>query len=209
MASDEHVIGPVAACLSDAQIDLLRRHGQERATTQGEVLFREGDRGYDFLVILAGTVVVLDGYGGAERELAMGFPGDFVAELNLLTGERLYTTAVIREPGAVLAVPVAELTQLIGAHPDLGEVIMPVLLARREWLARRHAGFQIIGSRYSPDTGRLREFAGRNRLAHDFVDLDLDPAGRRLLEDHGAPPAQAPAVLMRGGELLLNPSARP
>jgi CRP-like cAMP-binding protein len=93
MASDEHVIGPVAARLSDAQIDLLRRHGQERATTQGEVLFREGDRGYDFLVILAGTVVVLDGYGGAERELAVGFPGDFVAELNLLTGERLYTTA--------------------------------------------------------------------------------------------------------------------
>jgi hypothetical protein len=43
MASDEHVIGPVAARLSDAQIDLLRRHGEERATTQGEALFR-GDR---------------------------------------------------------------------------------------------------------------------------------------------------------------------
>ena len=205
MASDEHVIGPVEARLSEAQIDLLRRHGEERATTQGEVMFREGDRGYDFFVILAGTAVAVDGYGGAQRELAVGYPGDFMAELNLFTGERLYTTGVIREPGAVLVVPVAELTQLIGSHPDLGDVIMPVVLARREWLARRRAGFQIIGSRYSPDTGRLREFAGRNRLPHDFVDLDLDPAGRRLLEEHGATPAQAPAVLMRGGETLLNP----
>jgi CRP-like cAMP-binding protein len=108
MASDEHLIGPVVAGLSDAQIDLLRRHGQERATAQGEVLFREGDRGYDFLVILAGTVTAVDGYGGAERELAVGFPGDFVAELNLFTGERLYTTAVVREPGALLAVQVTE-----------------------------------------------------------------------------------------------------
>jgi thioredoxin reductase (NADPH) len=206
MVSDEHVIGPLAARLSDAQIDLLRRHGDERATTQGEVLFREGDRGYDFLVILAGTAVAVDGYGGAERELAVGCPGDFMAELNLLTGERLYTTVVVREPGALLAVPVAELTQLIGAHPDLGDMIMPVLLARREFLARRHAGFQIIGSRYAPDTGRLREFAGRNRLPYEFVDLDLDPAGLRLLEEHGATTAQAPAVLMRGGELLFNPS---
>jgi thioredoxin reductase (NADPH) len=206
MASDANVIGPLTARLSDAQIGLLRGRGRERATAQGEVLFREGDRGYDFLVILAGTVAVVDGYGGAERELAVGFLRDFVAELNLFTGERLYTTAVVREPGALLAVPVTELTQLISAHPDLGEVIMPVLLARREWLALRQAGFQIIGSRYSPDTGRLREFADRNRLPYGFVDLDIDPAGSRLLEDHGAMPAQSPAVLMRGGELLLNPS---
>jgi thioredoxin reductase (NADPH) len=85
-------------------------------------------------------------------------------------------------------------------------VIMPVLLARRQWLAEHQAGFQIIGSRYSPGTGRLREFAARNRLPHSFVDLDRDPAGGRLLEDHGLTPAQSPAVLMRGGELLLNPS---
>jgi thioredoxin reductase (NADPH) len=198
--------GPLTARLSAAQIDLLRPHGTEHATARGEVLFREGNRSYDFLLILAGTVAAVDGYGAAERELAVGGPGDFVAELNLLTGERLYTTAVVREPGAVLAVPVSELTELIGAHPDLGDVIMPVLLARRQWLVQHRAGFQIIGSRYSPDTGRLREFASRNRLAHSFIDLDRDPAGGRLLEDYGVTPAQSPTVLMRGGELLINPS---
>ena len=173
--SSSPVPGALAARLSAAQIDLLRPHGAERATARGEVLFREGDRSYDFLVILAGTVAAVDGFRAAERELGVGYPGDFMAELNLFTGERLYTTAVVREPGAVLVVPVSDLREQIAAHPDLGDVIMPVLLARRQWLAQHQAGFQIIGSRYSPDTARLREFATRNRLPHSFVELDRDP----------------------------------
>jgi thioredoxin reductase (NADPH) len=204
--SSSPVPGPLEARLSAAQIDLLRPHGAERTTARGAVLFREGDRSYDFLVIMAGTVAAVDRYCAAERELGVGYPGDFAAELNLFTGERLYTTAVVREPGAVLVVPVGELREQIAAHPDLGDVIMPVLLARRRWLAQHQAGFQIIGSRYSPDTGRLREFATRNRLPHSFVELDRDPAGGRLLEDYGLTPAQSPAVLMRGGEVLVNPS---
>jgi thioredoxin reductase (NADPH) len=198
----------VAARLSSSLVDLLRRHGSERATTAGEVLFREGDCSYDFLVILAGTVVAVDGFGADERELGVGYPGDFVAELNLFTGERLFSTAVVRDPGAVLAVPVKELTELIGTHPELGEAIMPALLARRKWLNDHQAGFQILGSRYSPDTARLREFAAGNRLAHAFVDLDRDQAARRLLDEHGLTPAQSPVVLVRGGELLINPSNR-
>ena len=203
--SSSAVPGPLEARLTASQVDLLRSHGAEHATVRGEVLFREGDRSYDFLVILAGRVAAIDGYGAVERELGVGYPGDFAAELNLFTGERLYTTAVVREPGAVLVVPVSDLRELIGTHPDLADVIMPALLARRQWLAQHQAGFQIIGSRYSPDTGRLREFANRNRLPHSFIDLDRDPSGAALLEDHGLTPAQSPVVLMRGGELLLNP----
>ncbi|WP_041253820.1 hypothetical protein [Frankia sp. EAN1pec] len=38
-------------------------------------------------------------------------------------------------------------------------------------------GFRMIGSRFSPDSRRLREFACRNRLPYCFVDLGL-PAAR-------------------------------
>jgi thioredoxin reductase (NADPH) len=198
----------VVARLSPDLIDLLRHHGREWATSAGEILFREGDRTYEFLVILAGTVVVVDGYGADERELGVGGPGDFVAELNLITGERLFSTAVVRDPGAVLALPVKQLTDLIGTHPELGDAIVPTLLARRKWLNEHQAGFQIVGSRYSEHTARLREFAARNRLPHSFFDLDRDHAGRRLLDEHGLSSAQSPAVLLRGGEVLVNPSNR-
>ena len=58
--------GP-ALRLTSEQIDLLRREGEVRPTVAGEVLFREGDHGYDFMVILAGQVAVLDHQAGVER----------------------------------------------------------------------------------------------------------------------------------------------
>ena len=45
---------PPKLVLTEEQIGLLRREGEVRPVAVGEVLFREGDRGYDFIVILAG-----------------------------------------------------------------------------------------------------------------------------------------------------------
>src|SRR5215831_13432317 len=108
--------GQLELRLTGEQIDLLRREGEVRRVAAGEVLFREGDRGYDFIVILAGRVAVVDHQAGTERKLAAGTPGEFIAELSLLTGERLFTTAVVTEPGAVLAVPVDRLHAVIHRH---------------------------------------------------------------------------------------------
>ena len=128
--------------LTDGQIELLRREGEVRPTVAGQVLFREGDRGYDFIVILAGRVAVVDHQAGSERELASGGPGEFVAELNLLTEERLFTTAVVTDPGAVLVVPVAGLLKVIGQDQDLGQGIIRTRFARRQWLAQVQAGLR-------------------------------------------------------------------
>jgi thioredoxin reductase (NADPH) len=57
------------------QLALLRRYGQERPTTAGQVLFREGDQAYDFAVVLSGVVTVVDHDGGVERKLATLGPG--------------------------------------------------------------------------------------------------------------------------------------
>jgi thioredoxin reductase (NADPH) len=192
--------------LTDEQIELLRREGEVRPTVAGEVLFREGDRGYDFIVILAGRVAVVDHQAGAERELAAGGAGEFVAELNLLTGERLFTTAVVTEPGAVLVVPVAGLLRVIGQDQSLGQWIIRTLFARRQWLARVQAGLRVVGSRSSPQTRRLLEFAARNRLPHVWLDSDTDPAASAVLAQHNVPASQTPVVVMRGGELLRQPS---
>jgi len=192
--------------LTNEQIELLRHEGEVRPTVAGEVLFREGDRGYDFIVILAGRVAVVDHQAGTERELATGGPGEFVAELNLLTGERLFTTAVVTEPGAVLVVPVAGLLRVIGQDQGLGQWIIRTLFARRQWLAQVQAGLRIVGSRSAPQTRRLLEFAVRNRLPHVWLDPDTDPAADAVLAQHNVPASQTPVVVMRGGELLRQPS---
>jgi thioredoxin reductase (NADPH) len=58
----------------------------------------------------------------------------------------------------------------------------------------------------SPDARRLREFAARNRLLHVWVDLDTDPAAGAALTRQRLDRGDALVVLMRGGEVLRNPS---
>jgi Na+:H+ antiporter, NhaA family len=49
--------------LSEAQIEALAKRGERRRTQPGEVLFREGDKGYDFFVVLDGKVLSCPGTG--------------------------------------------------------------------------------------------------------------------------------------------------
>ena len=57
-----------------------------RPVEPGEVLFREGDAGYDFFVVESGAVTIVQGYGHENRVIAVHGPHRFLGELNLLTG---------------------------------------------------------------------------------------------------------------------------
>ena len=126
--------------LTERQIAQLRGHGEIRPTVAGEVLFREGGRVYDFFVIMSGRVRIVDHQAGVERHLAIGSPGDFIAELALLTGERPFTTAVVVEPGSVLAVPLDGLQALISRDQALGSLIVRTVLERRQQRACGSSG---------------------------------------------------------------------
>jgi hypothetical protein len=49
----------------------LRAAGRLRVVDSGEILFREGDPGYDFFVVESGAVVVVQGYGAENRVVAV------------------------------------------------------------------------------------------------------------------------------------------
>src|SRR5439155_1123989 len=84
---------------------------------------REGDPTYNFYVILSGVVEVAVHSDGEERIINRQGPGRFLGELNLLTGERVYLSAHIVEPGEVLVVPRAALQHVIATNPGLGDTI--------------------------------------------------------------------------------------
>jgi thioredoxin reductase (NADPH) len=196
----------LSPALNAEQLALLGRYGHERSTTPGQVLFTEGDLSYDFIVVLSGAVAIVDHEAEVVRELVTIGPGRFLAEMGILTGERVFATAVVREPGTVLLVPVDRLHEAIAQDQELSDVIVLALLRRRQWVVQHRFGLQIVGSLSSPDARRLREFATRNLLPHVWVDLDTDPAAGGVLARRGLGPGNAPVVLMRGGEILRNPS---
>jgi thioredoxin reductase (NADPH) len=192
--------------LTPSQVDDLAVHGERRRVGAGEVLFREGDESYDFFVVLEGLVAVVDGHGTPEERLiAAHGPGRFLGELGLLTGQPAFFTVVVREPGEVLAIPVETVRRLVAQDPALGDLLLRAYLMRREILVGLGAGFRIVGSAFSPDTRRLREFAARNRLPHRWIDLERDESAEALLRELGVAPDETPVVIWHG-EVLRNPS---
>ncbi|MEU8841195.1 FAD-dependent oxidoreductase [Streptomyces roseus] len=193
--------------LTPAQLQDLAAHGERRRTTAGEVLYREGEPFREFLAILSGTVEIVQDHGGPEeRTVAVHGPGRFLGELALLEGEAAFDTAVVREAGEILAVPVERQRALVGRDPVLGDLILRAYLGRRYLLIGLGAGFRILGSCYSPDTLRLREFAARNRLPHRWVDLEQDKEAEALLRRFAIRPEDTPVVIWKGERVLRNPS---
>jgi thioredoxin reductase (NADPH) len=192
--------------LDDAQISSLSTLGQRRAAQRGDILFREGDRNCDFFVVLAGQVAAVEGHGTPqERVIGVHGHGRFLGELSLLTGEVSYCSAVVASAGEVLAVPADRLRELVARDPAVGDLILRAYLLRRSILIGLGAGLRIIGSRYSPDTRRVRDFAARNRIPARWLDLETDPAAEELLGQLGVSPQDTPIVIA-AGRLLRNPS---
>src|SRR6478672_6772252 len=100
--------------------------------------------------------------------------------------------AALVEAGEVLVVPTERVRALVVHDPVLSDLILRAYLLRRSLLIREESGFRIIGSCYSPDTARLREFAARNRLPHRWIDLERDKHAERLLQRFGVSPQDAP-----------------
>ena len=192
--------------LSDEQIARLAAHGDRRPTQRGDVLYREGDPQCDFFVILEGTVAMVEDYLGDARTIAEHGPRRFLGELNLLTDESVFVSAVVEEPGEVLAVPVPALRQLVADDLALGDLILRAYLIRRSLLIELGAGTKIVGSRFSDDTRRLREFAARNRIPHKWIDLEADTTAEDLLRRLGITPEETPIVICPSHAVLRNPS---
>jgi thioredoxin reductase (NADPH) len=191
--------------LSAEQIEELAPYGERRATQPGEVLIREGDAQTDFFVILEGKVTIVERYEGEERVIGVHGPGRFLGELNLLTGQPAFVSAVAREPGEVLVVPLKRLRELVRRDAALADMIMRAYLLRRSLLIELGAGLRIVGSRFSRDVRRLREFVARNRIPHRFIDLEEDKAAESLIRRLGVSPEETPIVIWRD-QVLRNPT---
>ncbi|MFF0456394.1 FAD-dependent oxidoreductase [Nocardia africana] len=194
--------------LTDDQVATLEVGGTRRSVGAGEVLVREGEPSNDFFVILSGKVAIIDeGDGDGERRiLRVHGPGRFLGELGLLEGQVAFFTAETIEDGEILVVPAERVRELVSHDPVLSDLILRAYLVRRHLLIGLGSGFRIIGSCYSPDTLRLREFAMRNRLPHRWIDLERDDRAEQLLRGLGVSPEDTPVVIWHGEKVLRNPT---
>ena len=195
--------------LDSDDLRALEEVGERRSITPGEYLYREGDDSYDFYAIVAGAVDVVVGSNGDERTIVRHGAGRFLGELNLLTGQRVFVSARVAEEGEVIAVSREDLHRLLATKPKLGDVILATFLARRvELLIGASSTIRVVGSRFSPETGPIREFLTRSRIPHEWLDPDRDPAVEEVLRAFGLAPCELPVVIAMGSVLRCPTSGR-
>ena len=190
--------------LSDAQLALLAEHGDERTAKVGETLFQVGDAEYPFIAIVEGEVAVENEYGD---EIVRHGASGFLGEMNLLSGQTVFLTAVVTEPMRYIAVDRHELRGLLFEDGPLADLLLSTFMQRREALQEREdVGIEIIGPRASAETLQTVEYARRTKLP--FTWHDLEPLGdddaRALVAD--LQPDQLPLVRIPGGRDLHRPS---
>ncbi len=176
----------------------------------GEVLFRAGQQDMQFFVIKSGTVDILDISGGEPRRVVLHQPGEFTGDVSHVTGGRAVVTAVARGDCEVFAIATDSLRRILDDCPDLSDIILQAFIARRQLLhaSKDFTGLRVIGSRYSADTFRVREFLAKNRVLFTWTDVEADPQVDRLLKQFGVSEADTPVVACGRMLLLRNPSNR-
>jgi thioredoxin reductase (NADPH) len=184
---------PPSPVLSPSQLATLSGAGEERSASVGDVLYRVGDTLYPFIAILEGEVSILDGAG---NEIVRHGPSGFLGELNLLSGQTVFVTAVAATPLRYIAVDREIFRSLLFEDAPLSDLVLSAFIQRREALQQvQGIGLEIVGPHTSAPTVRMIEFARANRLPYTWEDA-APPDGSR-----------PPLVRLPGGVELHGPSS--
>ncbi len=183
----------------------MRRHGEEKRAEIGEVLFRVGDRRYPFIAIVEGEAAILD---PNENEVVRHGPSGFLGELNLLSGQTVYLTAVATQPMRYIAVERDVLRSLLLEDAGLSDVVLSTFVRRRELLQQRDGiGIEIVGPHSSEATRRTVDWTRRNRVPHAWRDTEAADSADAAALIAGVASDQLPLVMLPGGARLHGPTS--
>jgi len=184
---------PLSRVLSSSQLATLADRGEGRTAEVGETLYEIGDETYPFIAILEGEAAILDGAG---HEIVRHGASGFLGEINLLSGQTVFVTAVVTEAMRYIAVDREVLRGLLFEDGSLSDLLLSAFVERRELLQQREGiGLEIIGPRDSADTRRLLDFARRQKLPYSWVEPGEGDSADAL-----------PLVRLPGGAELGNPT---
>jgi len=197
--------------LTEAQISRIRSSGDLRRVEPGEILFRTGDSGLPFFVVLSGKMEIVqpDPKSTGERHIVTHAAGQFTGELAMISGQRSLVMGRVLEAGEFLQLTSESFRSLIARDAELSEIFMRAFILRRlALISHGYGNVVVMGSRHSADTLRLREFLTRNGHPHLFVDLDTDKDSQELLDRFAVKPEDVPVVICASQNIFRNPTTQ-
>ena len=193
--------------LTPRQINRIEAYGHIRAVHTGELLVEQGDINVPFFVVITGELEIVRPFGAQETLVAVHGPGQFTGEVNTLSGRRSIFRSRVSKTGKVIELNHQQMLGLIQKDAELSGILMRAFILRRvELIAAGVGDIILIGSTYSADTLRIKEFLIRNGHPYSYIDLERDSEVQNLLDSFQISANEIPVLIHRGQLVLRNPN---
>jgi CRP/FNR family transcriptional regulator, cyclic AMP receptor protein len=123
---EQLAVVPLFEGLSKKQLRRISRLMTRLDQPAGKVLTTEGQRGYEFFIVLEGEVEVRQG----DRVVATRGPGEYVGEIALLDKRPRTATVVATAPVSLEVLSRREFMSLLAQAPELSEQILATVAQR-------------------------------------------------------------------------------
>ncbi len=193
--------------LKPATLARIGTYGAEEIVPQDAYLYRRGQRGIDFFVVLEGHLNILDEQPGRDTRIVAGIgPGQFAGEISFLSERESLVCNQAAVETRVIRVPRAQFRRMMSAEPEVAEIVTRAFILRRvAFLLHDMGGVVIVGASHSAALHSLQRFLERNSYPFSVVATDLEADAATILDRNGLTEADLPAILVPGGLVLRNP----
>ncbi len=193
--------------LNKEMLDRVAGFGTAEDLPKGSMIFKRGQRGVDFFVVLDGSIEIFDFDAHGQPEIiTVHGPGQFTGELDLFNERQILVSARTGTDSRVLRIKRPDFRRMVTAEPDIAEIIMRAFILRRVALIRHgQGGVIVLGPGHSGDTLRIERFLMRNGYPNRLIDTEKDEDARGFFDCFHLTAEELPVVVHSGCRVLRNP----
>lgn len=163
--------------LEPEHVAAMRKKGILSDKKAGEMVQEPGAESAEFHYVVDGEVEAVDPMTMKRMGNATLGPGQFFGDLQFLSGGVSLAGARAVVDSTLLCVPRDEMLQLMSDMPEMSDIVVTVLAARRRRAVERSdSALTLIGSEISRDIRHVASFAARNRIPFREIEVTSDEA---------------------------------
>jgi len=191
--------------LAPAHVAALRAEGAVKQYRAGSFVARPGQPVDRFVYVEEGEIEVVNPFTGERHVPSTLGPTQFMGEISFLNGGSWSMLMRAVQDTRVIEVPRPAMLRLMAQIPEMSDIIITVLAARRRrQLDARDGTLVLIGEDEDRAVRRIAEFASRNRLP--YTSCALGSAEAEAVARSCAVPSNRPAVIFGRDVVVTDPT---
>ncbi|WP_269714173.1 FAD-dependent oxidoreductase [Caulobacter sp. NIBR2454] len=191
--------------LDAAHVDAMRAVGAGATYEAGALVVRPGEPVDRFIYVEDGEIEIVNSFTGERLLPSTLGPTQFLSEISFLNGGAWSMPMRAVRDTRVLEVPRTAMLRLMSEIPEMSDIIITVMAARRRKLIETGSStLVLIGEERDRSVRKIADFAHRNRLPYASYPIG-SPEALEVAASCAAP-AHEPAVVFGPGQIVRDPT---